>query len=68
MHRRMLQILTVCTPAFAAVALLASVTAPVAAAAKPVPPNFDSSVMPGNEAEDEVRDQTANVICRLLEP
>jgi hypothetical protein len=56
----MLQILTVCTPVFVAVALLTSVTAPVAAAARPVPPNFDSSVMPGNEAEDAIAVNPAN--------
>jgi hypothetical protein len=35
-------------------ALLASATAPVAAAVPPVPPNVDSSVMHGNEAEDAI--------------
>src|SRR6266496_4045152 len=59
MNRRMLRILTVSTPAFAAMALLASMTAPAAAAVPPIP-NFDSSVMHGNEAEDAIAINPAN--------
>ena len=59
MNRRMLRILTVSTPAFAAIALLASMTAPAAAAVPPIP-NFDSSVMHGNEAEDAIAINPAN--------
>jgi len=55
----MLRILTVSTPAFAAMALLASMTAPAAAAVPPIP-NFDSSVMHGNEAEDAIAINPAN--------
>ncbi len=54
MNRRVLRILTFSTPALAAVALLASMTAPAGAAVTPVPPNFDSSIMHGNEAEDAI--------------
>lgn len=59
MNRRMLRILTVSTPAIAAIALLASMTAP-AGAAVPPSPNFDSSVMHGNEAEDAIAINPAN--------
>lgn len=54
MNRRMLRILTVSMPAFTAVALLAPISAPASAAVSSVPPNFDSSVMHGNEAEDAI--------------
>src|SRR5712691_4729023 len=54
MNRRMFRVLTVSMPAFAAVAVLASMTAPAGAAVRPVPPNFDSSVMHGNEAGDAI--------------
>jgi hypothetical protein len=60
MNRRMLRILTVSAPAVAAVALLASMTAPAGATVRPVPPNFDSSVMHGNEAEDAIAINPAN--------
>jgi len=53
MQWRKSRVLTVSAPAFAAVALLASMVAPAAAAPKP-PPNFDASVMHGNEAEDAI--------------
>src|SRR6266581_2349807 len=59
MNRRMLRILTVSTPAFAAIALLASMTASAGAAVPPIP-NFDSSVMHGNEAEDAIAINPAN--------
>jgi hypothetical protein len=59
MNRRMLRILTVSTPAIAAIALLASMTA-AAGAAVPPSPNFDSSVMHGNEAEDAIAINPAN--------
>jgi len=55
----MLRILTVSTPAFAAIALLASMTAPAGAAVPPIP-NFASSVMHGNEAEDAIAINPAN--------
>ena len=54
MNRRMLRILAVSAPAVTAIALLAPATAPAAAAVPPVPPNFDSSAMHGNEAEDAI--------------
>jgi hypothetical protein len=54
MSRRMLRILAVSTPVFAAVALLASMTAQAGAAVPAIPPNFDASVMHGNEAEDAI--------------
>jgi hypothetical protein len=54
MQWRMARILTVSAPAFAAVALLAGMIAPSAAAAPQLPANFDASVMPGNEAEDAI--------------
>ena len=60
MNRRMLGILTGSTSAFAAVALLASMTAPAGAAVPRIPPNFDSSVMHGNEAEDAIAVNPAN--------
>lgn len=58
MSRRVLRILTVTAPAFAAIAMLAS--APAGAAVPPIPPNFDSSVMHGNEAEDAIAVNPAN--------
>ena len=54
MNRRILRIVAVFAPAFTVVALLASMTGPAGAAVSPVPPNFDSSVMHGNEAEDAI--------------
>jgi hypothetical protein len=51
---RMARILTFSAPAFAAVALLAGMIAPSAAAVPQLPANFDASVMPGNEAEDAI--------------
>ena len=54
MSRRLRRILSVSTPAFVAIGLLASVSAPAGAAVSPIPPNFDSSVMHGNEAEDAI--------------
>src|SRR5215467_13789143 len=54
MSRRLLGVLTVSTSAFAAVALLAPMTAPAGAAVSSVPPNFDVSAMHGNEAEDAI--------------
>jgi len=54
MSWRMLRILAVSAPTLAAVALLASMTAPAGAAVPPIPPNFDSSVLHGNEAEDAI--------------
>jgi hypothetical protein len=54
MSRRMRRMLTVCTPALVAVAVLASMTGPAGAAVPPVPRNFDSSAMHGNEAEDAI--------------
>jgi hypothetical protein len=60
MSRRVLRILTAATSAFAAVALLAAMPGPTAAAGPPIPPNLDSSVMPGNEAEDAIAVNPAN--------
>ena len=60
MNRRMLRILTVSTSTFAAVALLALMPSPAGAAVPSVPPNFDSSVMHGNEAEDAIAVNPAN--------
>jgi len=54
MNRRMRRILPISTSVFAAVALLAPMTAPAGAAVPRVPPNFDSSAMHGNEAEDAI--------------
>jgi hypothetical protein len=54
MSWRMLRILAVSAPTLAAVALLPSMTAPAGAAVPPIPPNFDSSVLHGNEAEDAI--------------
>ena len=54
MSRRMPRILTVSISAFAVVALFASMTVSAAAAAPQIPPNYDSSVMNGNEAEDAI--------------
>jgi hypothetical protein len=59
MNRPMLRILTFCASAFAVVALLASMTAPASAVVS-IPPNFDSSVMHGNEAEDAIAINPAN--------
>jgi hypothetical protein len=54
MQWRMARILTVSAPAFAAATLLAAVMAPPASAAPPPQPNFDASVLHGNEAEDAI--------------
>jgi hypothetical protein len=54
MSRRLLRVLTVSTSAFAAAALLAPMTASAGVAVSSVPPNFDSSAMHGNEAEDAI--------------
>jgi hypothetical protein len=53
MSRRMPRILTVSISALAVVALSGSMTMPAAAASQ-IPPNYDSSVMNGNEAEDAI--------------
>jgi len=55
MSQRMVQMLTVCAPILAAIALLGPMTAPVGAAVQAaIPPNFDVSAMHGNEAEDAI--------------
>ncbi|HEY5989676.1 MAG TPA: sialidase family protein, partial [Streptosporangiaceae bacterium] len=54
MNRRIFRMLSISTPAFATVALVASMTVPVGAAASAIPPNFDSSASHGNEAEDAI--------------
>src|SRR5215471_8407938 len=54
MNPRMLRILTPCTAALAAVALLGSPSVPVGAAVQAIPPNFDVSTTHGNEAEDAI--------------
>jgi len=50
----MLQVLTASAPAIVAVAILASMAGPAVAAPQPAPPNFDSSAVHGNEAEDAI--------------
>ena len=60
MCRRVLRILSFSTPAFVAIGLLASVSAPAGAAVSPIPPNFDSSAVHGNEAEDAIAVNPAN--------
>jgi hypothetical protein len=54
MNRRMLRILALATPVVTAAGLLGSLTVPAGAAVHPIPPNYDSSAMPGNEAEDAI--------------
>ena len=54
MSRRMLRALAASATTAVAVALLASTAVPSAASAQPAPPNFDSSAMHGNEAEDAI--------------
>jgi hypothetical protein len=60
MSRRMLQVLTASASAVVAVVTLASMAVPAVAAAQPAPPNFDSSAMHGNEAEDAIAINPAN--------
>ncbi len=54
MSRRMLRALAASATTAVAVALLASTAEPSVASAQPAPPNFDSSAMHGNEAEDAI--------------
>jgi hypothetical protein len=54
MNRRMLRILGLATPVVAAAGLTGSLTVPAGAAVHPIPPNYDSSAMQGNEAEDAI--------------
>src|SRR6266700_3947577 len=56
----MLQVLTASAPAIVAVAILASMAGPAVAAPQPAPPNFDSSAVHGNEAEDAIAINPAN--------
>jgi hypothetical protein len=60
MSRGLLRILSVSTSAFVAIGLLASLSGSAGAAVSPIPPNFDSSMMHGNEAEDAIAVNPAN--------
>jgi len=71
MNRRILRMLTISTPVFAAVALVGWMTVPVGAATRTIPQNFDSSAMHGNEAEDAIAvnpTNTSNVVTMATLP